>query len=775
MITTARELNIDSPIATQVSFESQPDVEMPFESLANATHKIELLNVIKEDSKIIANVMVPDGKLETYLKKLDEYLGYKTNKNGQPIDNRKLIDSISALGAVRIEYLWADDKSLFPTNIDEEMWWEVWLPTLRNSITPIENFRKMANAAQIEVSESALEFPEHTVLLIKTSVGILSSSDLLLSQIAELRKAKETADFFDQVTYGEQTQFVDQLLQRTEMVDGEDVPYICILDTGINNGHPLLKPFLEDTDQHTTEPEWLTADDDGHGSGMAGLAIWGDISELLNEPNTQNLIHHKLESVKVLRHTNDNKGKHLGNITAKAIALPEITQPDRNRIFTMALSAKESMDRGKPSSWSSALDIQACDYLGENLNPRLIIVAAGNTGKDLVELKDYPQYNETQDIHDPAQSWNSLSVGGFTNKTIISEDDADDYRPLAPPGGLSPYSSTSVMWHSSMPIKPDIVFEAGNIGIDQTSCAGLSSLKLLTTDNEFLERQFTTFDATSAATALASKFSARLYSEYPSFWPETIRALTVHSASWTQAMVGQFKYNSTSKKQIAKNLVRRVGYGVPDLDRALWSANNSLAMIIEDEIQPFEKANNKISTRDMNIHSLPWPTSELIKLDDSDVTLTVTLSYFIEPNPSSRNISNKYRYPSHQLKFDVKRPTESMTEFKNRISSASHDDDHDSGGSPNDENWVLGEFRNRGSIHKDIWMGSAQDLANRGHIAVYPANGWWRTRTKLERFNKRARYSLVISLETPKTEVDLYTEIVNTIQTATMSTTEIEA
>ena len=65
MISIARELDIDSPISTQVSFESRPDVEMPFESLANATHKIELLNVIKGDSKIIANVMVPDGKLET--------------------------------------------------------------------------------------------------------------------------------------------------------------------------------------------------------------------------------------------------------------------------------------------------------------------------------------------------------------------------------------------------------------------------------------------------------------------------------------------------------------------------------------------------------------------------------------------------------------------------------------------------------------------------------------------------------------------------------------
>lgn len=184
-------------------------------------------------------------------------------------------------------------------------------------------------------------------------------------------------------------------------------------------------------------------------------------------------------------------------------------------------------------------------------------------------------------------------------------------------------------------------------------------------------------------------------------------------------------------------------------------------MIVEDELQPFEKVKGKSdpSTKDMHIHDLPWPKDILLSLGDTSVKMTVTLSYFIEPNPSSRNISSKYRYPSHQLRFDVKRPTESNKQFLQRLSRASRDEEEGTIKSPKDPNWLLGEFRNKGSIHKDIWEGNAVDLAERGALAIYPAMGWWRTRKKLERFNKSARYSLIISIETPETNIDLYTPV----------------
>lgn len=50
--------------------------------------------------------------------------------------------------------------------------------------------------------------------------------------------------------------------------------------------------------------------------------------------------------------------------------------------------------------------------------------------------------------------------------------------------------------------------------------------------------------------------------------------------------------------------------------------------------------------------------------------MTVTLSFFIEPNPSARGSTSKYHYPSHRLRFDVKRSLESTDDFIARVNAA---------------------------------------------------------------------------------------------------------
>lgn len=762
---------LESGLGIQVAFTSFPDVEMAVESLADARQGIELLNIRRSENQVFATIFVPEGKLTVIEKKLQDYLDYKKNKKGDPIDSRPLIDTIQSFRVAALESLWTDDNDQLPISHDEMFWWEVWLPTLGDRPAVIHDFRLLAEATGILVSQHVLGFPERSVLLAKGTRNQFSSSSLLLNKISELRRAKETAAFFDSLSPEEQTEWTDDLLSRLQ-VGNESPPYICILDTGSNINHPLIVPFIQEIDQFTVNPEWSPTDDDGHGTGMAGLAVWGDLTEPL-AINKQVKINHRIESVKLLRYPNDNEGKHLGIITADGISLPEIENHGRTRIFAMALSSTDGRDRGRPSAWSSTVDSLAVDYLGDNLNPRFIIICAGNTGQDLSSLTGYPIYNELQDIHDPGQSWNALTVGAYTEKTNITEDDANEYSPLAPYGGLSPYSTTSVSWAKPMPIKPDIVFEGGNVGVDGIGCIGIPSLKLLTVHHNITERHFTTFEATSAATALASKFAAEIYTQYPSLWPETVRALMVHSAQWTEAMKNQFAHGTTDRQK-AQCLVRCVGFGVPNLQKALWSLNNSLSLIVEDELQPYEKIKGKQpSTRDMHLHDLPWPKDSLQALGEVQVKMTVTLSYFIEPNPSSRNVSGKYSYPSHQLRFDVKRPTESTKDFRNRVSRHARDEEEGTSKAPSDSNWLLGDFRHKGSIHKDEWSGTATDLADRGQIAIYPAMGWWRSRTKLQQWDKKARYSLIISIAVPEVDIDLYTEITNQIEITSSVTTEI--
>jgi hypothetical protein len=141
----------------------------------------------------------------------------------------------------------------------------------------------------------------------------------------------------------------------------------------------------------------------------------------------------------------------------------------------------------------------------------------------------------------------------------------------------------------------------------------------------------TTFGDTSGAAALAARFAAMVWAKYPTLTPETIRALMVHSAEWTPAMLARF---TDARGTIDyRNLLRCVGYGVPNLRRLLSSLDNSLTLVAESELQPFFRENGQIKTREMRPHPLPWPTEALTAIPDANVTMRVTLSYFVEPKP----------------------------------------------------------------------------------------------------------------------------------------------
>ena len=673
-----QDVGMEEGLGLQVEFESFPDIELAFERLAKESLGIELLNVQHDEHRTRATVFVPDGELKHFEDLVSDYLERKTDSIGRPRDRRALIDAIQQIRAASLRALWTDAAEVFPTVDAEPFWWEVWLPIRGNQEATAEAFRERAETLGMQVAQGCLMFPERTVLLMRASLEQMQGSMAILNNIAELRRAKETADFFESMPIDEQHAWLDELLKRIQYPSEEgNVPYVCLLDTGVNRGHPLLTPVFAANDLHTVEPDWGVDDAVGHGTKMAGLALTGDLTKFL-AANDVVEINHRLESVKLLHQNESSEDDplHHGYLTKEAVARPEITAPSRHRVFNMTITARDNRDRGKPSAWSAAIDSLTSDYAGFGDRPRLLIVSAGNI-EDLNAISRYPDSNDSDGIHDPAQAWNALTVGAYTNLNRIDGADTNRYRPIAPAGGLSPYSTTSLIWEPHWPLKPDVVFEGGNAAEDVLGAVGMSSLNLLTTYHELADRVFTTANATSSATALASRFAAQIMAAYTNLWPETIRALIVHSAEWTDAMKRTFMpaHRDWLKSDYLK-LVRRCGFGVPDLERALWSVANSLTMVVQEFLHPFKREGSKDPvTRDMHLHSLPWPTDALESLGDTEVEMRVTLSYFIEPNPSQRGVYSKYRYSSHGLRFDVRRPVETTGAFLSRINAAARDEE----------------------------------------------------------------------------------------------------
>ena len=762
-----RDAGMEKGLGLQVEFESFPELELAFESLARERSGIELLNVRHEDKVTRATVFVPDGKLDHFENLIVAYLERRKDSRDRPRDNRRLLNAIRHIRAASLRALWTDDDEAFPTNEDEPVWWEVWLPVRKDRHATTAAFRERAGLHGMRLAKGALRFPERTVLLARASVEQMRASMVTLNNIAELRRPKETAEFFDSLHPSEQLEWLEDLVARTRYPSSdEDVPYVCLLDTGVNRGHRLLSPALADDDLHTVEPGWGTDDAEGHGTEMAGLALAGNLTEVLAGSGPVDF-GHRLESVKLLPHdgATGTDPEHHGYLTIEAAARPEITAPSHRRVFSMTITARDNRDHGRPSAWSSALDALAADSSEHGSHPRLLVVSAGNVN-DPMAWRNYPASNDSDGVHDPAQAWNVLTVGACTDLVRVTGPDTRGYAPIAPKGGLSPYSTTSLPWERHWPLKPDIVLEGGNAASDSLGAVPIPSLSLLTTSHRPAERSFTTTHATSASSALAARLAARVMEAYPGLWPETVRGLIVHSARWTDAMKGAYLPASRpSSKGDYQKLLRRCGFGLPDLNRALWSVANSLTMMVEETLVPFERGESgRVVTKEMQIHSLPWPQESLEALGDTQVEMRVTLSYFIEPNPSRRGVRSRYRYESHGLRFDVKRPLESVDAFRGRLSAAARDDQYVSGTSGDDSAWLIGtQNRHRGSLHGDIWRGTAADLASRGAIAVYPTSGWWKTRPALTHYDRAVRYSLVVSIRAPDVDVDLYAEVANQI------------
>jgi hypothetical protein len=765
-----------APEGILIQFMAPPDIGLNLDSLESKRAGIELRAVRRtkqgpdQPPVETATVFIPGPQVQYFLKRFQQYANEDTSK-GLP-KNRELVDRIASIHMATLRALWTDDAVEFPAD-DADMWWEVWLR--RDEETPgaeLDRFRAFAVAHHVTLGTRRLVFDDRTVCLVRATAVQLSASVDVLGDLAELRKAKTGNAFFVDLTPTEQAGWANELLGRL-VPPGANAPAVCVLDTGVTRDHPLIAPGLAAADATAVNAAWGSHDDGGgpgqagHGTEMAGLALYGDLGPILQSADPVAL-RHCLESVKILPPAGENHPDLYGAITAEAASRPEIQAPHRRRVFSMAVTAPADGERGQPTSWSAAVDALAAGrsfdantaglvYLdqADREGHRLFVIAAGNVPEAKLQ-SDHLTVNDLEPVQDPAHAWNALTVGACTDRAVIEDADYDGWTAVASPGDLSPWSATGVTMSAKWPNKPDVVFEGGNVATDGPQFdGGVADLCLLSTFFRPIEKLFVLTNATSAATAQVARLAAIVSAEYPSLWPETLRALVVHSAEWTPLM--QAGVNQAANRQAVAALLRRYGFGQPALSRALRSANDALTLISQAVIRPYRER----KTREMHVHRLPWPTEVLQALGDEDVTLRVTLSYFVEPNPARLGWRARHRYASHGLRFDVKTGDESIAEFRRRLNKQAVAADGEQPTTASDSaEWVLGDqLRHRGSLHSDIWQGSAAELAERGVIGVYPVSGWWKEQPKRDRSALGARYALIVSIQTSAENVDIWTPV----------------
>lgn len=757
-----------------VALEIRPRGALDYKSVEWKRDGIEVLNVRGGEEAETVILHVPDGKLVALEARIQDYLN-KNTRAGKPA-NMTLVNAIESVRNAVFLDLWTDRSE--PPQGEDRLWFQVWLRTSRQSAKDVaEQFGQLAQRLGIDVEPGYVPFPGRVVVAAYATRHAIQQAAALLDMVAEIRGVSPTAEFFlSDLRPHQQNDWIQNLLARSTPLDGFESNRVTLLDTGVNAGHPLIEVGLNADDMHAYDPDWSLDDRIGHGTEMAGLCLYGNLAPVLAHGDPVE-ISHQLESVKILPDIGHNAPHLYGTIVAEATSRVEVSAPQARRVFALMTTAEGDIG-GEPSEWSATIDqlafgrppieIGLVDEEDEDeRTQRLFVIAGGNVHWSDWHL--YPDVNQVQMAENPSQAWNALTVGAATELIDLNVERYPDLKVIAPIGGLAPASRTTVMWKSTWPYKPDVVAEGGNGSRDVANnvTVGPESIRQLTTAADMHRAPLCETGDTSAATAEVARLCARLAFQYPDYWPETIRALVVHGARHTTNMRSALRIQPTQREK--NNFLRTFGHGLINEELSMSSDLTRPTLVIQEEIQPLQKEGGSVKFGKMVFHSLPWPADELLQLGETEISLRVTLSYFVEPNPSKRGWQSKFRYQSYGLRFAIKGATESDEAFAERINALERDeDDEESHKDPDREGWAYGyQLRTRGSLHSDVWTGTAADLATKGKVAVFPVGGWWKDWTDARQWNTGVRYSLVMSLEAAEDiDIDLYTPIETEIKVA---------
>ncbi|MDA8335046.1 MAG: S8 family peptidase [Peptococcaceae bacterium] len=365
-------------------------------------------------------------------------------------------------------------------------------------------------------------------------------------------------------------------LPQIPLLEGS-APGIAVLDSGLNTNHPLLGPAVGDAQSFLAGlgPE----DENGHGTMVAGLALYGDVEEHLRAGRfTPGL---RLFSGRITDASNYSPG-FLENHVIDAVDY--FSTHYGCRVFNLSIG-----DVNKPYKGGHVRGLAAVlDVLARRYNV-LFVVSAGNFwGADGCPgdwRADYPHYLLTGEarIIDPAPALNVLTVGSLAKfeRPRLGQRFPDDvnYQPVARNDQPSPFTRCGPGPGGA--IKPEVVEYGGNFAVDLRVQGNLMPNDLLgelSTSHDFAGGRLFAVDAgTSMAAPKIAHLAGRLLKSYPHAGANLLRALIVAHANITDATSELFQDKAKA--------IQTVGYGRPDWDTAIHSLDFLVTLYCEEKIR----------------------------------------------------------------------------------------------------------------------------------------------------------------------------------------------
>lgn len=328
-----------------------------------------------DENDVDVTVYVKKDKKDWLKNKVDDYSSKNTAK-GKPC-NERLVAPINGVEATDIRTLYVSAEE-FDTIPEEGSYiYELWMShSKENSQERIEN---TLHQLGIEKMAEPLLFDGVDVWLIKLTKQQLCTLPLSLGYIEGIRPYHKPSILTS--SNPEKREWSE--LIKGEITYDEDADVIVgILDSGVNNAHELLKPALPDERMDVAIGVLEATDKTDHGTGMAGLALLGDLANIAYQRETPVAVHHALSSVKIYEDGYDTPKEFYGAVIEEAIGKAS----DMGASIQCMAITDESAYNGIATSSSAALD-ESIYHQGQC--DRLVLVSAGNIQTPDVDHNNY--------------------------------------------------------------------------------------------------------------------------------------------------------------------------------------------------------------------------------------------------------------------------------------------------------------------------------------------------------------------------------------------------
>jgi hypothetical protein len=522
-----------------------------------------------------------------------------------------------------------------------------------------------------------------------------------------------------------------------------DSPVICVIDSGIQEGHKYLAPAILSGDSKNLIPNVININDEvtggGHGTRVAGAILYPD--KIPTKGKYQLPVY--IRNIKVLDDFNGmpdtvDPAWVIANVSEN---LGSGVTSNPSKIYNHSIGERKPFtDIAYMSPWAAQIDKQSYD------RDILFIQAAGNIPEDIIKAliqagHQYPKYlgHELSRLANPAQSLQALTVGSVSN----SDFETEDKIAMGKSTEVSSYSRIGPgIWDT---IKPDVVEYGGTHAINK-----VGSDVYLTTPQEVCPELIRrsppgkAFDRDVIGTSFAAPKVSYIAAEVSKILPNSpallYRALIAQSARW-------FDLTANRTEEECENILRCIGFGLPNLDRATHN-NEYRVTLITPEIA-------EIGEKEAHIYSINIPDELKAVGDDFDILIEVTLSYAANPRRTRRHIKG---YLSTWVDWISSRQGETPDIFVKRIFDLGRRVD-DSG----NFKWMLGESRgkgrgqisnfsrSKGTLQKDWCIIKSNQLTDGFCIGIRGHKGWGSL--------FKAKYSLAVSFEAINQDIAIYEPI----------------